>query len=88
MVILEMQKFLYFALVSAALSLSVGFAQSQSFSIGPAANPAAKIKAAEKLAADKRIKEKEKREACKKQALTERILPRDRKAFMVSCEKK
>jgi hypothetical protein len=84
----EMRNFLYFTVLCAALCASASFAQSQSFQIGPAANPAAKIKAAEKLTAEKRSKEKEKREQCKKQAVTEKIMPRDRKAFIFSCEKK
>ena len=64
------------------------FAQSQSFTIGPAANPAAKIRAEEKAAAEKRSKEKEKREECRKRAVTEKITPRERKSFIFSCEKK
>jgi hypothetical protein len=63
-------------------------AQSQSFTIGPAANPAAKIRAEEKAAAEKRSKEKEKREECRKRAVTEKIALRERKPFMLSCEKK
>jgi hypothetical protein len=63
-------------------------AQSQSFTIGPPANPAAKLRAQEKAAAEKRSKEKEKRERCKKRAVTEKIVPRERKSFISSCEKK
>jgi hypothetical protein len=63
-------------------------AQSQSFTIGPAVNPAAKIRAEEKAAAEKRSKEKEKREECRKRAVTEKIAPRERKSFIFSCEKK
>ena len=63
-------------------------AQNQTFPIGPAANPAAKLRAQEKAAADKRSKEKEKREECRKRAVTEKIAPNERKSFMSSCEKK
>jgi hypothetical protein len=63
-------------------------AQSQSFTIGPAANPAAKIRAEEKAVAEKRSKEKEKREECRKRAVTEKIASRERKSFIFSCEKK
>ena len=63
-------------------------AQSQSFPIGAAANPAAKLRAQEKAAAEKRSKEKEMREACRKRAVTEKIAPRERKSFITSCEKK
>ena len=63
-------------------------AQSQSFTIGPPANPAAKLRAQEKAAAEKRSKEKEKWEGCKKRAVTEKIAPRERKSFISSCEKK
>jgi hypothetical protein len=61
------------------------FAQNQDFKIGPAADPAAKLKAQEKAAAEKRLKKKEKSEACRKQAVTEKI--RERKSFISSCEK-
>ena len=63
-------------------------AQNQNFTIGPPANPAAKLRAQEKAAAEKRAKEKEKREECKKRAVAEKIPPRERKSFMASCEKK
>ena len=63
-------------------------AQNQTFPIGPAANPAAKLHAQEKAAAEKRSKEKEKREECKKRAVSEKITPHERKSFMSSCEKK
>ncbi len=63
-------------------------AQNQSFTIGPPANPAAKLRAQEKAAADKRAKQKEKKEECRKRAVTEKIAPRERKTFMASCEKK
>ena len=56
--------------------------------IGPPANPAAKLRAQEKAAADKRAKQKEKKEECRKRAVTEKIAPRERKTFMASCEKK
>jgi hypothetical protein len=63
-------------------------AQSPSFTIGPPVNPEAKLRAQEKAAAEKRLKEKEKREGCKKRAVTEKIAPRERKSFISSCEKK
>jgi len=63
-------------------------AQTQTFPIGPAANPAAKLRAQEKAAAEKRLKQKEKREECRKRAVSEKIAPRERKSFMASCEKK
>ena len=63
-------------------------AQSQNFTIGPPANPAAKLRAQEKAAAEKRSKEKEKREECRKRAVTEKIASRERKSFISSCEKK
>ena len=63
-------------------------AQSQSFTIGPPANPAAKLRAQEKAAAEKRLKEKEKKDECRKRAVTEKITPRERKYFLSSCEKK
>jgi hypothetical protein len=63
-------------------------AQTQTFPIGPAANPAAKLRAQEKAAAEKRSKEKEKREECRKRAVTEKIALHERKSFLYSCEKK
>ncbi len=63
-------------------------AQNQTFPIGPAANPAAKLRAQEKAAAEKRLKVKEKREECRKRAVTEKIAPHERKSFMSACEKK
>jgi hypothetical protein len=63
-------------------------AQSQNFPIGPPANPAAKLRAQETAAAEKRSKEKEKREECRKRAITEKIAPHERKSFISSCEKK
>jgi len=63
-------------------------AQNQSFTIGPPANPAVKLRAQEKAAAEKRLKAKEKREECKRRAVNEKIAPRERKSFIFSCEKK
>ena len=63
-------------------------AQNQTFPIGPAANPAAKLLAQEKAAAEKRSKEKVKREECRKRAVTEKIAPHERKSFVSSCERK
>jgi hypothetical protein len=63
------------------------FAQNQDFKIGPVADPAAKLKAQEKAAAERRLKKKEKSEACRKKAVTEKIAPRERKSFISSCEK-
>jgi hypothetical protein len=63
-------------------------AQTPSFTIGPPANPAAKLRAQEKAAAEKRLKRKEKNEECRKRAVTEKIAPRERKSFISSCEKK
>jgi len=63
------------------------FAQNESFKIGPAADPAAKLKAAEKAAAEKRLKKKEKSEACRKRAVTEKVASRERKSFISACEK-
>jgi len=72
---------------AAAWPLSA-IAQSQHFLIGPPANPAAKLRAQEKAAEEKRSKEKEKREECRKRAVTEKIVPHERKFFISSCEKK
>ena len=63
-------------------------AQTPSFTIGPPANPAAKLRAQEKAAAEKRLKRKEKNEECRKRVVTEKIAPRERKSFISSCEKK
>ncbi len=63
-------------------------AQNESFTIGPAANPAAKLRAQEKAAADRRLKAKEKADECRKRAVAEKIAPRERKSFIASCEKK
>jgi hypothetical protein len=63
-------------------------AQNQDFTIGPPADPGAKLRAQEKAAAEKRSKEKEKREECRKRAMTEKIAPHERKSFIVSCQKK
>jgi hypothetical protein len=72
----------------AAASSFAAIAQSQSFTIGPPANPAAKLQAQEKAAAEKRSKEKERREECRKRAVTEKIARGERKSFIFSCEKK
>ena len=66
----------------------VAIAQNQTFPIGPSVNPAAKLRAEEKAAAERRSKEKEKREECRKIAVTEKVPPYQRKSFMASCEKK
>lgn len=62
--------------------------QNQSFTIGPPVNPAAKLRAQEKAAAEKRAKAKEKREECRKRAVNEKIAARERKSFISSCENK
>ena len=62
--------------------------QNQSFTIGPPANPAAKLRVQEKAAAEKRSKAKEKREECRRRAVNEKIASRERKSFIFSCEKK
>jgi hypothetical protein len=67
---------------------SAAIAQSQNFTIGPPANPAAKLRAQEKAAAEKRSKQKEKREECRRRAMTEKIAPHERKSFIFSYEKK
>ena len=77
----------FLAGAAAALPLAA-IAQNQSFTIGPPANPAAKLRAQEKAAADRRLKAKEKEEACRKRAVAEKIAPRERKSFMASCVKK
>jgi hypothetical protein len=82
----KLRNFLCFALLWAVLCPSASIAQNQ-YTIGPPANPAAKLRAAEKAAADKRMKENEKREECRKQAAGGKIAPRDRKSFVLSCEK-
>ena len=63
-------------------------AQTPNFTIGPPANPAAKLRAQEKAAAEKRLKRKEKNEECRKRAMAEKIAPRERKSFIFSCAKK
>jgi hypothetical protein len=75
------------ALLVTSLCVSTAIAQNQPFVIGPAANPAAKLRAAEQAAAEKRLKEKQKREECKKRAVTDKIPLRDRKSFLLTCEK-
>jgi hypothetical protein len=63
-------------------------ADDKGFTIGPAVDPGARIRAQEEAAAKKRLKIKEKNEACRKQAVTQKIGPRERKAFMSACERK
>ena len=48
-------------------------AQNQSFTIGPPANPAAKLRAQEKAAAEKRAKAKETKAECRRRAVNERL---------------
>jgi hypothetical protein len=83
-----MLNFIRFTVLWAVLCANATIVQSEDFKIGPAANPAAKLRAAEKAAAENRSKEKEKREECRKRAVAEKIAPHDRKSFMLSCEKK
>jgi hypothetical protein len=73
---------------AAAIWPLAAIAQVQTFPIGPPANPAAKLRAAEKAASEKRMKAKEKTEECRRRAVTERIAPHERKSFMSSCGKK
>jgi hypothetical protein len=75
------------ALVGTLLCCNTAIAQNQPFVIGPAANPAAKLRAAEQAAAEKRMKEKQRKEECKKRAVADKIPPRDRKSFLLACEK-
>ena len=75
------------ALLGTSLCVSTAIAQNQPFVIGPAANPAAKLRAAEKAAAEKRMKEKQRKEECKKRAVADKIPLRDRKSFLLACEK-
>jgi hypothetical protein len=63
-------------------------AQNQTFTIGPPVDPAAKLRAQEKAVEERRLKKKEKSEECRKRAVTEKIVPRERKSFISSCEKK
>jgi hypothetical protein len=63
-------------------------AEDKGFTIGPAVNPGAKISAEQEAAAKKRLKIKEKNDACRKQAVTQKISFHERKAFISACEKK
>jgi len=63
-------------------------AQSPSFTIGPPVNPAAKLRAQEKATEERRLKMKEKNEECRKRAVAEKIVSRERKSFISSCERK
>jgi len=73
--------------VGTLLCCNTALAQNQPFVIGPAANPAAKLRAAEQAAAEKRLKEKQRKEECKKRAVADKIPLRDRKSFLLACEK-
>ena len=75
------------ALVGTLLCCNTAIAQNEPFVIGPAANPAAKLRAAEQAAAEKRMKEKQRKEECKKKAVADKISLRDRKSFLLACEK-
>ena len=57
----KMRNSFCFAVLLATLCANTTIAQSQDFTIGPAANPAAKIRAEEKAAAEKRLKKGEER---------------------------
>jgi hypothetical protein len=85
-----MQRREFITLIGGAATMwpFAAIAQNQSFTIGPPANPAAKIRAQEKAAAEKRLKAKEKSEQCRRRAVNEKIAPRERKSFIISCEKK
>ena len=62
-------------------------AQNGDFTIGPPANPAAKLRAQEIAAAERRSKVKAKSEECRKRAVTERVATREKKSFISSCAK-
>ena len=78
---------LFILLCGAAAWPLVALAQNESFTIGPPANPAAKLRAQEKAAADRRQKAKEKEDECRKRAVAEKIPARERKSFIASCIK-
>ena len=63
-------------------------ADDKGFTIGPAVDPGARIRAEQEAAAKKRLKIKEKNEACRKEAVIQKITLRERKAFISGCEKK
>ena len=85
---MKRRKFISIIAVAAVLWPLAAIAQNESFTIGPSANPAAKLRAQEKAAADRRLKAKEKADECRKRAVAEKIAPRERKSFQASCEKK
>jgi len=72
---------------AAALCPLFALAQNESFKIGPPADPAAKLRAQQKAAADRRQKAKEKEDECRKRAVAEKIPARERKSFIASCVK-